>query len=70
MIAMGIVIRPWQKSDLVSIRRITWQSWISTYSSFIPESDLKSYFDIHYTEASFLSMFDDPFITGFHCRGR
>jgi ribosomal protein S18 acetylase RimI-like enzyme len=62
---MGIVIRPWQKSDIPSIRRITWQSWISTYSSFIPESDLKSYFDIHYTEASFLSMFDDPFIQGF-----
>src|SRR4030043_1102032 len=62
---MGIVIRPWQKSDFVSIHRITWQSWISTYSSFIPESDLQSYFDIHYTEASFLSMFDDPFMQGF-----
>jgi len=62
---MGIVIRPWQKSDLASIRRITWQSWISAYSSFIPESDLMSYFDIHYTELSFLSMFDDPFMKGF-----
>jgi ribosomal protein S18 acetylase RimI-like enzyme len=58
---MGIVIRQWQKTDLESIRRITWQSWISTYSSFIPESDLTSYFDIQYTEASFLSMFDDPY---------
>ena len=62
---MEIVIRRWQKTDLESIRRITWQSWISTYSSFIPESDLRSYFDIHYTEASFLSMFDDPFMHGF-----
>jgi ribosomal protein S18 acetylase RimI-like enzyme len=58
---MGIIIRRWQKSDLGAIRRITWQSWISTYSSFIPESDLTAYFDIHYTEASLLSMFDDPF---------
>jgi len=57
---MEIVIRPWQKGDLESIRRITWQSWISTYSSFIPESDLRSYFDNNYTEASFLSMFEDP----------
>jgi len=57
---MEFVIRPWQKGDLESIRRITWQSWISTYSSFIPESDLRSYFDNNYTEASFLSMFDDP----------
>ncbi len=62
---MEILIRLWQKSDLEALRKVTWQSWISTYSSFIPESDLKSYFDIHYTEASFLSMFDDPFMKGF-----
>ena len=62
---MKIVTRSWQESDLASIRRITWQSWISTYSSFIPESDLRSYFDIYYTEASFLSMFDDPLMQGF-----
>jgi len=58
---VGTVIRRWQKSDFGSIRRITWQSWVSTYSSFIPERDLTSYFDIHYTEASLLSIFDDPF---------
>jgi ribosomal protein S18 acetylase RimI-like enzyme len=62
---MEIAIRPWQKSDVASIRRITWESWISAYLSFIPESDLKSYFDIHYTEESFLSMFDDPSMHGF-----
>jgi ribosomal protein S18 acetylase RimI-like enzyme len=62
---MGTVIRRWQKSDLGSIRRITWQSWISTYSNFIPESDLRSYFVTHYTEASLLSMFGDPFTEGF-----
>jgi ribosomal protein S18 acetylase RimI-like enzyme len=62
---MGISIRPWQKGDLPSIRRITWESWISTYSSFIPETDIKSYFNIHYTEASLLSMFEDSFMQGF-----
>jgi ribosomal protein S18 acetylase RimI-like enzyme len=62
---MGIVIRPWQKSDLASVRRITWESWISTYVSFIPETDLKAHFDIHYTEESLLSMFDDPSMYGF-----
>ena len=61
---MGIVIRPWEKSDLASVRRITWESWNSTYSSFIPENDLKSYFDIHYTEGSLFSMFDDPSMYG------
>ena len=62
---MGIVIRPWQKSDLESIRRITWESWISAYLSFIPETDLKSYFDIHYTKESLLGMIDDPSMHGF-----
>lgn len=62
---MGIVIRSWQEADLPSVRRITWQSWISTYVSFIPESDLKSYFDIHYTEDALLSIFNDPFSQGF-----
>jgi ribosomal protein S18 acetylase RimI-like enzyme len=62
---MTIVIRAWRKTDLESIRRITWQSWIFTYSSFIPETDLRSYFDTHYTEASLLSMFDDPSMHGF-----
>src|SRR4030042_3791404 len=62
---MGMVIRSWDKSDLASIRRITWGAWMSTYLSFIPESDLRSYFDIHYTEESFLRMFDDPSMHGF-----
>ncbi len=62
---MGIVVRPWEKSDLASVRRITWESWMSTYLSFIPETDLKSYFDIYYTEESLLGMFDDPSMVGF-----
>ena len=62
---MGIVIRPWQKGDLEALRKITWQSWISAYSGFIPESDLRSYFVIHYTDTAFLNMFDNPFMQGF-----
>ncbi|HUL20314.1 MAG TPA: GNAT family N-acetyltransferase [Thermodesulfobacteriota bacterium] len=62
---MGITIRPWQRSDLASIRRITWESWISTYLDFIPESDLKSYFDIHYTERSLLDLFENLSMHGF-----
>ncbi len=41
------------------------RSWMSTYSSFIPESDLKSHFDSYYAKASLLSMFDNPCIKGF-----
>jgi GNAT superfamily N-acetyltransferase len=62
---MGILIRPWQKKDLATISKITLQSWISTYSSFIPESNLKSYVNNHYTETHLLTMFDDAFVFGF-----
>ena len=62
---MGIVIRPWQKSDLASIRRITWESWIFTYVTFIPEGDLKSYFDHHYAEESLDRMLADSSMHGF-----
>jgi len=62
---MGILIRLWQKGDLATIGRITLQSWISTYSSFIPESDIRSYFETHYAEASLLRMFADPFVLCF-----
>jgi ribosomal protein S18 acetylase RimI-like enzyme len=62
---MEIIIRPWRKSDIESIRSVTWQSWISAYSSFIPESDLRFHLDTTYTEASLLRMFDDPLIQGF-----
>jgi ribosomal protein S18 acetylase RimI-like enzyme len=60
-----VQIRPWQKSDFESIRSITWQSWISAYSSFIPENDLRSHLDSYYAKASLLSMFDDPLMQGF-----
>jgi ribosomal protein S18 acetylase RimI-like enzyme/diadenosine tetraphosphate (Ap4A) HIT family hydrolase len=62
---MGMTLRPWRKTDLASIRRITWESWISTYLGFIPENDLESYFNIHYTEESLLNLFDDPSMQGF-----
>ena len=62
---MGILIRPWQKEDFATISKITLQSWISTYSSFIPGSDLKSYVNNHYTETHLLTVFDDPFVFGF-----
>ncbi|NWG02129.1 MAG: GNAT family N-acetyltransferase [Syntrophaceae bacterium] len=62
---MGLTIRSWQKSDLAPIRRIIWQSWMSTYSSFISKTDLKTHFDTYYSEASLLRMFDNSAIQGF-----
>jgi ribosomal protein S18 acetylase RimI-like enzyme len=38
---------------------------MSTYLSFIPEIDLKAYFDTYYTEASLLSMLANPLMQGY-----
>jgi len=48
------------KTDLEDLRRITWLSWLSAYSSFIPETDLKAYFDIYYERGAFSALFIDP----------
>jgi len=62
---VGIIIRPWLKTDLEDLRRITWQSWIATYSNFIPEIDLRTYFDIHYDRQAFSAVFADPSAHGY-----
>ena len=43
------VITEWTEEDLPTVRRITWETWMAAYASFIPERDLKAYFDEHYS---------------------
>jgi ribosomal protein S18 acetylase RimI-like enzyme len=45
----SVMIRPWERGDLENVRRITWETWLATYASFIPESDLRWYLDKQYT---------------------
>lgn len=42
-------IRSWRDEDLEKIRMILRETWISTYSEYIPESDLHDYLDAHYS---------------------
>jgi diamine N-acetyltransferase len=44
-----LTVREWEERDLESVRRITWKTWRASYASFIPERDMKWYFDQHYT---------------------
>lgn len=45
----SLIVRSWQDGDLEDIRRITWATWVATYASFVPEADLRAYFDKAYT---------------------
>jgi len=62
---MEILIRPWQKDDFAAVRRILWESWIASYSSFIPEEDLRAYFEATYRIDSLSRLHDASFVDGF-----
>jgi ribosomal protein S18 acetylase RimI-like enzyme len=62
---MEILIRPWQKDDFPAVRLILWESWIAAYGSFIPEEDLRVYFEATYRIDSLSRLYDASFIDGF-----
>jgi diamine N-acetyltransferase len=47
--AKDLIVRPWRVGDLEEIRRITWTTWVAAYAAFVPEEDLRAYFDKAYT---------------------
>ncbi|MGB2868514.1 MAG: GNAT family N-acetyltransferase [Bacteroidota bacterium] len=61
---MTITYRRWQERDLSPIREILRKTWLDAYS-FIPESDLTSYLEKTYDEASMKKLFADPTVNGF-----
>ncbi len=62
---MSIAIRQWTLEDLPSVRQVTWDTWLDAYSSFIPESDLRHYFDAHYTLDVLTQLIHTPLMNGF-----
>lgn len=62
---MSVTIRQWTTGDLPAVRQVTWETWLDAYSSFIPESDLRRYFDEHYTLDALTQLFHTPLMNGF-----
>jgi ribosomal protein S18 acetylase RimI-like enzyme len=58
-------IRVWTQNDLEVIRKITWETWLATYAKFIPEEDLRSYFDTNYTPDVLRKLYHSVFMKGF-----
>lgn len=63
--AHQILIRQAALQDAAAIRDILWETWIATYGSFIPEDDIRSYFDEHYSEAAIHTLLCQPDVEGF-----
>jgi diamine N-acetyltransferase len=60
-----IVLRSWTPADIEDVRRITWETWVDAYSSFIPLEDLKFYFDDVYSADKLKTLQHAAGVTGF-----
>jgi diamine N-acetyltransferase len=58
-----VTLREWTPEDLETVRRITWETWVATYASFIPLEDLRGYYDEHYSIRALTALMHSP---GFH----
>lgn len=61
---MQTIIRPWESDDLSAIQRVTWETWLATYSAFIPKDDLQTYFEAHYNLAALAELFNSREVNG------
>ena len=62
---MSINVRPWRLDDLEVVRNILWNTWIESYSSFIPVDDLLVYFNEQYTTQKLEEQYNDTNVSGF-----
>jgi diamine N-acetyltransferase len=59
-----MTIRQWTNEDLAAVRQITWETWVATYSSFIPMEDLRGYCDEHYSIEALAQLMAAPSFRG------
>lgn len=62
---MAQLVRRWTLDDLTIIQDVLWKTWLDSYSHFIPEEDLRSYFSEHYDLDSLRTLFHNPMADGF-----
>jgi ribosomal protein S18 acetylase RimI-like enzyme len=62
---MNIVVREIEVRDVQAVRLVTWETWLATYGSIIPEHDIRNYFDEHYSISALTELFKNPDTTGY-----
>ncbi len=58
-----ITIRNWTRDDFSIVKNILLETWKNTYT-FIPEKDILSHFEKHYSEDRLIEILNDPFSKG------
>jgi ribosomal protein S18 acetylase RimI-like enzyme len=60
-----ISLRQWSEKDFAAVRRILWETWLATYGSFVPEKDLRSYLETHYSCGALADLHARPEVRGY-----
>ena len=60
---LEITIRNWTKEDFSIVKNILLVTWKNTYT-FIPEEDILTHFEKHYSEDRLIEILNDPFSEG------
>ena len=58
-----ITIRNWTREDFSIVKKILLVTWKNTYT-FIPDEDILSHFEKHYSEDRLIEILNDPFSKG------
>ncbi|MBI3004683.1 MAG: GNAT family N-acetyltransferase [Ignavibacteriales bacterium] len=57
---MRAKLRAWDQADFFDVRHVIWNTWMATYGSFVPEEDLRSFFEDHYSVEALEKQFENP----------
>ena len=58
-----VTLRNWTKEDFPIVKNILLTTWQNTYT-FIPEADILTHFEKHYSEDRLIEILNDPFSKG------
>lgn len=58
-------LHTWTVNDLAAVRHIALTTWLAAYSSFIPESDIRLFFEEWYTVEKLKELCNSPTARGF-----
>jgi len=61
----NINIRIWHESDFPIVRKILLDTWLDTYSSFIPDEDINAYLESTYNVEKLKLILENPDNSGF-----
>lgn len=63
--AIETIYREWTLDDTNEIQKVLFNTWLASYSDFIPMTDIQWYFNNYYSDINFARLFDDTNTTSY-----